>query len=98
MEDLKTALSMVTNVNNIILAGDFNLPSIIWKDGIGQIGVNPVYGREVNSMFLDIVNEFGLEQQVYECTRENHILDLVFVSQPNPINKIDTIPGTYVRS
>ena len=85
MEDLKTALSMVTNVNNIILAGDFNLPSIIWKDGIGQIGVNPVYGREVNSMFLDIVNEFGLEQQVYECTRENHILDLVFVSQPNPI-------------
>ena len=52
-----------------------------------------MYGREVNSMFLDIVNEFGLEQQVYECTRENHILDLVFVSQPNTINKIDTIPG-----
>ena len=41
----------------------------------------PVYGREVNSMFLDIVNEFGLEQQVYECTRENHTLDLLFVSQ-----------------
>ena len=41
MEDLKTVLTMVTNVNNIILAGDFNLPSIIWKDGIGQIGVNP---------------------------------------------------------
>ena len=29
IEDLKTALSMVTNVNNLILAGDFNLPSII---------------------------------------------------------------------
>ena len=53
----------------------------------------PVYGREVNSMFLDIVNEFGIEQQVNECTRENHILDLVFVSQPNTINKMDAIPG-----
>ena len=28
-------------VNNIILSGDFNLPSIIWEDGIGQIGANP---------------------------------------------------------
>ena len=34
-------------------------------------------------MFLDLVNEFGLEQQMYECTRENHVLDLVFASQPN---------------
>ena len=44
-------------------------------------------------MFLDLVNEFGLEQQMYECTRENHVLDLVFASQPNTINKICTIPG-----
>ena len=44
-------------------------------------------------MFLDTVNEFGLEQQVYECTRGNQILDLAFASQPNVINNIFTIPG-----
>jgi len=44
-------------------------------------------------MFLDTVNEFRLEQQVGESTRENHILDLVFVPQPSAIDKIYTIPG-----
>ena len=78
---------MMTNTSDIILAGDFNLPSITWEDGIGQIGVNPIYGREVNSMFLDLVNEFGLEQQMYECTRKNHVLDLVFASVPTQHNK-----------
>ena len=92
IEDLKTALSILT-LNHLILARDFNLPSITWKDGIGQTELNPTYAREVNSMFLDMVNEFGLEQQVYECTRGNHILDLVFASQPNVINNIFTIPG-----
>ena len=69
------------------------MPSIIWKGGIGQTEPNPTYGREVNSMFLDAVNDFGLEQQVYEYTRGNHILGLVFASQPNIINNIVTIPG-----
>jgi len=49
----------------------------------GQTDLNPKYGSEVNSMFLDTVNEFGLEQQVYKCTRGNHILNLVLASQPN---------------
>ena len=43
------------------------MTSIIWKDGIGQIKANPLYGREVSSTFVDIVNELGLEQQVSEC-------------------------------
>jgi len=89
---LRTALSII-NDSNIILAGDFNLPSITWEDGIGEIGANPVYGREVNSIFLDTVNESELEQQVYEYTREKHILDLVFISQPNATDKVCTIPG-----
>ena len=39
-----------------------------WKDGIGQIEVNTIYGRE------GLVNEFGFEQDkqvlVYKCTRQ----------------------------
>ena len=92
IENLTTVLSTLT-LNCIILARDFNLPSIIWKGGIGQTELNPTYGREVNSMFLDAVNDFGLEQQVYKYTRGNHILDLVFASQPNIINNIVTISG-----
>ena len=36
------------------------------------------YGREVNSMFLDTVDDFGLEQQAYEYTRGNHILHIKY--------------------
>ena len=61
--------------------------------GIGQINANPVHGREVNSTFVDIVKWIHLEKQVSECTKGNHILDLVFASQCNTINKIGMIPG-----
>ena len=50
----------------------------IWKGGIGQTELNPAYGREVNSMFLDTVDDFELEQQVYKYTRGNHILHIKY--------------------
>ena len=84
MDELKVFLSSFSQAkkfkNNVIIAGDFNFPSIIWEDGVGSIGGNPMYGREINNAFLDIINEFGLEQQVNECTRGNHILDIVLSS------------------
>ena len=97
VEDLKStllSLGLATNCNNnIIIAGDFNFPSIVWDDGIGYVEPNPTYGREINSLFLDIINEFGLEQQVNEYTRGNHILDIVLSSQPHTISNVSTVPG-----
>ena len=59
MEELKPALLSkgLTN-NNIVIAGDFNFPSVVWEDGNGCIESNPIHG----------INEFGLEQQVNEYT------------------------------
>ena len=59
----------------VVLAGDFILPDICWEDGLGCIQTSPAYGYEIN-------NDFALEQQVKEPTRNTHILDLVLSSQP----------------
>jgi len=44
------------------MSGDFNLPGIVWMDGNGQLGQNPAYGFELNSLFLDIIHDSSLEQ------------------------------------
>ena len=56
------------NPSKIILGGDFNYPDISWDDGIGYIDTNPAYGREVNTLFLELLNDFGMEQLVGEPT------------------------------
>ena len=48
---------------------------------------------EINTLFLVVVNEYGLEQCVHESTRHDHLLDLVFASQPSLIESITTTPG-----
>ena len=42
--------------------GDFNLPSVTWYNGYGNITATPNYGSGLNSMFLDVINDAGLEQ------------------------------------
>ena len=77
----------------ILLAGDFNLPSISWIDGTGQISPNPTYGTDVNQSLLESVNEFGLDQLVTEPTRGENILDLIFSSHPESVTNLEIIPG-----
>ena len=60
---------------NILLIGDFNFPGITWNSGYGQIST-PTYGSRLNSLFLEIINDVGLEQFVHQATRQNNILDL----------------------
>ena len=97
IEELKSALAVLglrnNCSNNMIIAGDFNFPSIVWEDGIGHVESCPTYGRELNNVFLDVVMEFCLEQQVFENTRGNHILDLVLSSEPHTITELTTVPG-----
>ena len=82
---------MVSNPR-ILLCGDFNLPSITWLDG-GIINSCPTYDHEINQLFLDTINEFGLEQLITQITRVNNILDLVFFIQLNIISNLQVIPG-----
>ena len=77
----------------IILAGDFNLPGITWNDGHGCINPSPAYGVDVNTYFIDIINDHGLQQLVGDPTRNDHILDLVFTTQPEMLKIVSIVPG-----
>ena len=81
-----------TDLPNIILTGDFNLPSIKWLDGSGQLDSHPIYGVELNNLFLDLINDIGFEQSVTTPTRNKNILDLVLSTSPNVID-LDVTPG-----
>ena len=41
------------------MAGDFNLPGIMWSDTGVSITPSPAYGRELNSLFLEIIDDYG---------------------------------------
>ena len=89
---LNRSLSQLYSKNvspNLILARDFNLPAIEWQDGHGY----PLKISEMNTLFPDVINEYGLEQCVQEPTRKEHTLDLIFASQPFLIGSITTTPG-----
>ena len=94
---LKEALQHISrtkgNQSNIILAGDFNFPSIEWSDGIGHVKPGPTYGAEVNNLFVDVINDFSLEQQILEPTRNDNVLDLVLTTSPYLIDNIKVVPG-----
>jgi len=72
--------------------GDFNLPSINWVDGCGQITSHPSYGADLNNSFLDLVNDIGLNQFVNTPTRNSNVLDLV-LSTSTSILDLTTTPG-----
>ena len=91
-ESLNELLNSVVSLPYIILAGEFNLPSIYWSEGSGQLQPNPIYGHKINSLFLDIINDCSLEQFVMPPTRGNNILDLTFSSQPI-ISDTSIVPG-----
>ena len=45
-----------TRVPDMIIGGDFNLPSIEWGDEV-KTRDPPRYGREINSRFIDVCDE-----------------------------------------
>ena len=96
IESLVTAVMDVrgnkTRVPEMIIGGDFNLPSIEWGDEV-KTRDPPSYGREINSRFIDVCDELGLTQVVRDPTRENNILDLMLVTSPDRCVDIQVNPG-----
>ena len=89
---LNILICRFTSLSNIIVMGDFNLPSINWLDGCGRIISNPNYGVGLNKLFLDLINDIGFNQFVDTPTRNNNILDLV-LSTLTSITDLSTAPG-----
>jgi len=48
---LNTLIHRSTNLPNIIVMEDFNLPSINWIDRSGQIIFHPSYGTDLNNFY-----------------------------------------------
>jgi len=92
MSDINILVNQTTELPNTILSGDFNLPSINWDDGNGLLTSHPTYGSELNNLFLDILDDVGLEKFVTSPTRQESILDLVFSTYSN-ISGLRIIPG-----
>ena len=72
MLDLINLMCATFKNKNVILFGDFNLPSINW------INFVPVYSDVMFEQFLDCVLSNSLNQIVKFPTRLNNILDLIF--------------------
>ena len=87
-ESLSKLLNSNVSLPCTILAGDFNLPSLYWSDGSSQLQCNPVYGHEINSLFLDVINDCCLEPPI----RGSNTLDLTFSSQ-SIISDTSIVPG-----
>ena len=72
----------------VILVGDFNLPSIIW-DTEPPSATNPI-----DRAFLEAFTSLGLTQWVNEATypRSGNILDLVLTSETDRIGLVQVLP------
>ena len=76
---------------NVIVTGDFNVPDIDWPNVI--IKGNPQYGRELNELMKDTLQENNLTQCNHKPTRYDNILYLVCTTNPDLITSITTAGG-----
>ena len=79
-----SVLNLITEFcvgKEVILVGDFNLPSIDWCTS------PPKSSSAIDASFLDCFNSLGLTQWVHEPTypHSGNILDLVLTSEPDRI-------------
>ena len=88
IESLITAVKDVrgnkARVPEMIIGGEFNLPSIDRGDEVNTS--DPIsYGCAINLRFIDVCvcDALGLAQVVRESTRANNILDLMLVTSPD---------------
>ena len=71
-----------SNYKDIIILGDFNLPSIKWLNGSGFSDLT------VESSFTDVLQDSGLFQLIDSPTRGKNVLDLILTTNEYLINNI----------
>ena len=80
-------------VPDVILAGDFNFPSAVWKHGIGEAFGNTISVKNSLQQLIDVAANFNLLQKVTFGTREtrlgnNNTLELIFSNNHELISNI----------
>ena len=74
----------------IWVAGDFNLPDILWDRNSIE---GHQYSKDFNQLFLDTFADAGLEQIIHFHTRGDNTLDLFFTNRPTLILDKRPLPG-----
>ena len=68
------------NLPNVMVTGDFNLPDISLDNH--SVNTNSRYSKELNDVFLNMVDNNTLSEIMSEPTRYNKLLDLVLTYMP----------------
>ena len=92
LEQLSISLNRLTSKktnSNIWVSGDFNLPHIYWSTPT----VKPnTPGSVLHQQLLDILHDYNLTQVIDKSTRNNNILDLLCMTNPSFLNRVETLP------
>ena len=81
----------LSNSNNMcIIGGDFNFPGWDWKARVLKEHTQNV---QLHHDFIDILDDFSLEQLIEEPTRNNNTLDLIITNYPCLVTRQGVIPG-----
>ena len=76
------------NLPALVYAGDLNLPIIDWNKGKIQGGT--IADKSQASFLLEFFEEYFMEQNVYQPTRINNILDIFATNVNELVSKITT--------
>ena len=90
LNDSMNKLTESTKDKQIIIAGDFNCPNINWNTLTVERGAPD---RELQHALIDFATEHNLTQVHQQPTRDDNILDLVFISNPSLVKISTSIPG-----
>jgi Reverse transcriptase (RNA-dependent DNA polymerase)/Endonuclease-reverse transcriptase len=81
---------------HVILTGDFNFPNIDWVKGLG---ICSAHQNSQENNFINILNEYGLEQLVEfptrfsDKTKKGNILDLMFTNNTSIVQNASVEAG-----
>ncbi len=73
-------ISSIIQNKQAVIIGNFNCPNIDW---------NSMYGDQEGNRLVEMVEDTFLTQTVNQPTRENNILDLILVTDPDLIRNCE---------
>ena len=87
---LQHSLEQIPQSADIIIAGDLNYPDIDWSLKTTKRGSS---NRALHDQFIDLLDDFTLEQVVQDPTRGENILDLILVNRTDLCTSVTVVPG-----
>ena len=88
--ELRKSLEQVPSTATIVIAGDLNVPDINWDSKLVHPG--SCHANTQNE-FLELLEDFNIDQMVTEPTRQDNILDLVLLNHPRLCSGVEITAG-----